>query len=140
MRDILSSRSKNTGRRIRLSVPQGAQSSRLEARMRVRALLILVGVLVSAAAAGAEPSERTREEIAYLFSHLRSSGCEFYRNGSWYPAARAADHLNQKYEYLTKRKLISTTESFIEREQHQPQVVPGALWWTTCCEQRAVVH
>lgn len=88
----------------------------------ILALFILAGLSRSLAATAAEPDERTRAEIAYLFSHLRASGCEFYRNGSWYPATRAVEHLNKKYEYLAKRKLISTTESFIERAAAQSSV------------------
>ena len=62
----------------------------------------------------AEPDATTRTEIAHLLQYLQSSGCQFQRNGSWYPSARAASHLNQKYEYLLKRGLLTNTESFIE--------------------------
>jgi hypothetical protein len=60
------------------------------------------------------PDATTRTEISHLLQYLESSGCQFQRNGSWYPSARAAGHLNQKYEYLLKRGLVTNTESFIE--------------------------
>jgi hypothetical protein len=63
----------------------------------------------------AGPDETTRVEIAHLLKHLESSGCQFQRNGSWYAPARAASHLNQKYEYLLKKGLVTSTESFIQR-------------------------
>ena len=63
----------------------------------------------------AGPNEATRAEIAHLLQHLESSGCQFQRNGSWYPSGRAASHLNQKYEYLLKKGLVTDAESFIER-------------------------
>ncbi len=63
----------------------------------------------------AAPDETTRAEIAHLLKHLESSGCQFQRNGSWYAPARAVSHLNQKYEYLLKRGLVTNAESFIER-------------------------
>jgi hypothetical protein len=63
----------------------------------------------------AEPDAITRVEIAHLLEYLGSSGCQFQRNGSWYAPARAASHLNQKYEYLLKKGLVKSTESFIER-------------------------
>jgi hypothetical protein len=63
----------------------------------------------------AGPDETTRAEIAHLLKFLESSGCQFQRNGSWYASARAASHLNQKYEYLLKKGLVTNAESFIER-------------------------
>jgi Family of unknown function (DUF5329) len=63
----------------------------------------------------ASPDETTRAEIAHLLKYLESSGCQFQRNGSWHAPARAASHLNQKYEYLLKKGLVTNTESFIER-------------------------
>jgi hypothetical protein len=63
----------------------------------------------------AGPDEVTRAEITHLLKYLEGSGCQFQRNGSWYQPARAADHLNQKYEYLLKKSLITNAESFIER-------------------------
>ena len=65
--------------------------------------------------ANAEISPNTKQEIAHLFTHLKSSGCEFNRNGTWYKADKAVAHLNQKYEYLLGKNLISTAEDFIER-------------------------
>ena len=62
----------------------------------------------------AEPDAVTRAEVAHLLEHLETSGCQFQRNGSWYSPARAASHLNQKYEYMLKKGLVTNTESFIE--------------------------
>jgi len=62
----------------------------------------------------AEPDAVTRTEVAHLLKYLETSGCQFQRNGSWYPPARAASHLNQKYEYMLKKGLVANTESFIE--------------------------
>jgi Family of unknown function (DUF5329) len=77
--------------------------------------LLAVLVLFVSFSASAEVSPNARQEISYLFTHLKSSGCEFNRNGSWYKADAAADHLNQKYEYLLDKGYISTTEDFIAR-------------------------
>ena len=66
-------------------------------------------------AGSAEPDAGTRAEIAHLLQYLATSGCQFQRNGSWYASARAASHLNQKYEYLLKKGLIANAETFIER-------------------------
>lgn len=81
----------------------------------VKALVMLMALVVFGSVAAAEPDARTRDEIAYLFSTLRSSDCQFFRNGDWYAAQRATQHLNTKYEYLLRKGLVSTTETFIDR-------------------------
>ena len=78
-------------------------------------ILLTVLALFVSFSASAEVSANTKQEITYLFTHLKSSGCEFNRNGSWYKADAAAAHLNQKYEYLLGKGYISTTEDFIAR-------------------------
>lgn len=53
-------------------------------------------------------------EINQLFAALKNSNCEFSRNGSWYSAPKASEHLQRKYDYLQKKGLVTSTESFIE--------------------------
>ncbi|HOY70189.1 MAG TPA: DUF5329 domain-containing protein [Methylotenera sp.] len=77
--------------------------------------LLAALALFAAFSANAEISPNAKQEIAHLFTHLKTSGCEFNRNGTWYNAEKAVAHLNQKYEYLLGKKLISTTEDFIVR-------------------------
>ena len=61
------------------------------------------------------PSSTTAREITSLFTSLETSGCEFNRNGSWYTAAKASEHLKRKYDYLAKKHLVDSAESFIAR-------------------------
>ena len=63
----------------------------------------------------AAPDQVTQQEIDYLLTRLETSGCQFFRNGSWYDANRARQHLERKYAWLVKRDLVATTEQFIER-------------------------
>lgn len=86
----------------------------MTATSRILAVAV-VALLGAATVSSAEPDEVARTEIAHLLKHLESSGCQFQRNGSWYAPARAASHLNQKYEYLLKKGLVTSAESFIER-------------------------
>lgn len=72
------------------------------------ALLLAATVLAKA------PTTATELEINSLFATLRASDCEFFRNGDWYKANKASDHLQRKYEALQKKGLITNTESFIE--------------------------
>ncbi|MGE0359022.1 MAG: DUF5329 domain-containing protein [Burkholderiales bacterium] len=78
-------------------------------------LLALVAALFPGLATSADPGMRTEAEIAHLMAHLRASGCQFNRNGTWHDAARAVEHIRSKYDYLKKRDLVPTAEAFIER-------------------------
>lgn len=65
-------------------------------------------------ALSAPPREVSRE-IDHLLHYIERSGCDFYRNGSWYDGRRASAHLRLKYEYLSQRHEIASTEDFIEK-------------------------
>jgi Family of unknown function (DUF5329) len=65
--------------------------------------------------ARAESPPGARVEIEYLLHHIETSGCEFYRNGSWYDARRAEMHLRDQYQYLVGRDLIDSAEDFIDQ-------------------------
>ncbi len=60
------------------------------------------------------PADPAPREIAGLFARLEQSNCQFNRNGSWYDAKQASDHLRQKYDYLVRRHLVTNAESFID--------------------------
>jgi hypothetical protein len=77
-------------------------------------LLAMAIAILAVPVWSAEPDTVTRTEVAHLLKYLQTSGCQFQRNGSWYPPARAASHLNQKYEYMLKKGLVINAESFIE--------------------------
>ncbi len=70
---------------------------------------VMVGTWASALPA------RAAVEVEHLLQFVRDSGCQFYRNGSWYEATGAADHLRSKYAYLLKRGQITTAEDFIRK-------------------------
>jgi hypothetical protein len=79
-----------------------------------------VGVLLAAALVGlpvahAATPVKVENEINRLLGAVEGSGCEFYRNGSWYNSQDAVAHLRGKYKYLSERNLVNTTEQFIER-------------------------
>jgi hypothetical protein len=80
--------------------------------MRLGYLLLLALVMVAPAAAAPPPA--AVREIEGLIAALGASGCDFQRNGSWYPAQKAEQHLRRKYEYLRERDKVATAEQFIE--------------------------
>jgi uncharacterized protein DUF5329 len=71
--------------------------------------------LLLASLAMAAPTADVQAEIEYLLRHIEDSGCEFYRNGSWYNGGRARAHLYEKYRYFVAHGGIITADEFIER-------------------------
>ncbi len=54
-------------------------------------------------------------EIEHLLTYVGNSHCEFYRNGTWYPAAKANAHLREKLGLLNAGNQIQSGETFIEK-------------------------
>jgi hypothetical protein len=103
-------------------------------RFRLGAVPLVVSVIVWSLvshAIGAEPSAIVRDEIQNLLTNLERSGCQFFRNGEWYGAAEAKDHLNQKYNYLLKRGLIRNSEDFIRMAATESSV-SGKAYQVRC--------
>ncbi len=65
--------------------------------------------------ASAAPPAGAQTEINYLLGFVESSGCEFYRNGSWYDSKKAQLHLRDKYQILAAADQINTAEDFIDK-------------------------
>jgi hypothetical protein len=91
----------------------------------MKTLYRTAGALLLAAAvhgvAWAAPEPRTQAEIAHLLDYVATPGCEFNRNGSWHAGADARAHLQKKYDYLLKRKLVT------DAEQHEWERLPGQV-------------
>jgi hypothetical protein len=78
-----------------------------------RAILGLALAVALLPAARAAPPASAQAEINYLLQFVETSGCAFYRNGSWFDAASAQKHLRKKYELLANGDRINTAEDFI---------------------------
>ena len=65
--------------------------------------------------ARAAPPAIAQTEINYLLGFIELSGCQFYRNGSWYDSHQAQAHLRSKYDALAATGRIETAEDFIEQ-------------------------
>lgn len=70
-------------------------------------------VIFSATTYAVGISSEASAEIEHLLNYISSSGCEFYRNGTWHKVDVAREHLTKKYQYLLKNKLIKNAEDFI---------------------------
>jgi hypothetical protein len=69
----------------------------------------------AASAAQTTPPSSTQLEITSLLESVGASGCDFYRNGTWYDAKQAQRHLQMKYSGLAGGHRIATAEEFIAR-------------------------
>lgn len=67
-------------------------------------------------ASGTAPSDSlARREVDGILSRLRISGCRFQRNGSWYDAGVASDHLARKRKHLAEHGGFASAEEFIDK-------------------------
>jgi hypothetical protein len=78
-------------------------------------VLALIAALCILPAARAAPLPTAELEINHLLGLIEQSGCEFFRNGTWYDAQRAAAHLRTKYDALSASEEIATAEDFIDK-------------------------
>ncbi|HEX7053643.1 MAG TPA: DUF5329 domain-containing protein [Burkholderiales bacterium] len=99
--------------------------------------LFLALLLLPGAGIAGEPSPVAREEIGHLMGYLGGSGCRFNRNGTWYSAADAAQHLNGKYDYLLRKGLVASAEDFIDRAASESSM-SGKPYQVQCGAQAAV--
>ena len=99
-------------------------------------LWLATAILVGVSFAG-EPPTATNVEITYLLSAVRTSGCQFYRNGTWYGSGEAASHLGRKYQYLLDRGLVSSPEAFIEKAASESSL-SGQAYQVKCGSGPAV--
>lgn len=79
---------------------------------------VLLGIVLGLSCwpvAFAQPFTTAQTEITYLLNYVEISGCDFYRNGSWYDSVQAQKHLHTKFDYLSARNRIATAEDFIEQ-------------------------
>ena len=104
--------------------------------------LVLSLFIAAAPCEAAELSSRSRAEIEALLSRLAESSCQFNRNGTLYTATEAKAHLVVKLNFLLERKLVGSTEQFIELAASKSstsgenylvvcqgaQAVPSASW------------
>jgi len=100
--------------------------------LRVSFLLALLAAPVFAA-----PSPQAAAEIEHLITALGRSGCDFQRNGSWYPSRKAEEHLRRKYKWLRDHDKVATAEQFIEGAGTRSSV--SGLAYHVRCPGRPVV-
>jgi hypothetical protein len=76
-------------------------------------------------------------EIEALLQALRTSGCRFQRDDTWYDASRAADHLATKRDHLNRWNRIRSAEDFIRLAGTQSSM-SGRAYRVACPQQPEV--
>ena len=70
--------------------------------------------LLTRPALAADESPVTTAEISHLMTLIRTSNCEFLRNGSWHTPQAAHDHISTKLKYIRYRDTLRDAEQFID--------------------------
>ncbi len=91
---------------------------------------MILGMALASAASAAIPSS-TELEVNSLLEYVGASGCEFYRNGTWYDSKHAQAHLLMKYQILVRRNLITSSEDFIALAASKSSIT-GQLYGIRC--------
>jgi hypothetical protein len=97
---------------------------------------LIAGLTLLPAAHAATPLA-AQAEIDYLLDFVETSGCEFYRNGTWHDSATARAHLRSKYEAYASFSQINTAEEFIEKAATKSSITGEA--YEARCGGREVV-
>jgi hypothetical protein len=101
-----------------------------------RVLRLVLGLALLPVAHAAPPAI-AQTEINYLLGFVENSGCEFFRNGSWYDSKKAQAHLRYKYEMLAAADRINTAEDFIEQAATRSSLT-GQPYQVRCSGDAAV--
>ena len=81
--------------------------------------LVLFCLFVTAASHGAI-QKATKEEIQHLLSYVKSTDCQYERNGTQHTGVEAVAHIQKKYDYYVDD--IKTAEDFIEYSATQSKM------------------
>jgi len=76
----------------------------------LRAAMLLLALSLCVPRHAAAP-----DAVDHLLDYLERSGCDFNRNGRWYPAKDARAHIAGKHAYLLDKGWVSTAEEFVAR-------------------------
>lgn len=85
---------------------------------RTAGVIILLGAFAALSVPSVAPpaglSSTVQSEVAHLLTYIERSGCQFYRNGTWYGDTKVArEHVELKYHYFAGKGQVNSTEDFI---------------------------
>jgi hypothetical protein len=76
-------------------------------------MTLWTGIALAVTSLALSASPQVEAEIDQLLAALNGSDCRFQRNGTWYDAHRAAEHLQTKRDYFRRLDRIHSAEDFI---------------------------
>ena len=94
--------------------PTNVVQKKLTRRAFAAAWGLTLGYLLCPAACIAQ-TQPEQAEVEHLLTFVGASGCEFYRNGTWYSATQAEAHLRGKLAMVASQNQLLTGEEFIEK-------------------------
>lgn len=77
-------------------------------------ILLLLLIVLPVMAIGEATRIDSEKEIEHLFQFIEHSGCTFIRNNDSYSGVRAREHIQKKFNYISKRKKQLSAEQFIK--------------------------
>lgn len=75
-------------------------------------------------------------EVKHLLSFVKDSDCIINRNGSNYPAEKAIEHIEKKYDYF--RDEIKNTEDFIKYSATKSTM--SGDYYTVSCQGKKTIR
>ena len=109
-----------------------AAKSHPAASHRLRNALFAVMAIIAQGASAHGEAATTAGEIDHLMAFVQSSGCEFNRNGTWYPASAAHDHILKKLNYIRDRTTIPSAEYFIQEAASRSSMGDRMMYQIRC--------
>ena len=103
--------------------------------MYVVIFVILYSIPLASVISRADVPESQKSEVAHLLEYVRTSDCEFERNGKLYDGNRAYEHIKGKYEYFADD--ITSTETFIEYAATK-SMISGKYYLVRCGDSEPV--
>jgi hypothetical protein len=76
-------------------------------------MTLWTGIALAVTSLALSAAPQVDAEIDQLLAALKGSGCRFQRNGTWYDAHVAAEHLGTKLVHLRRLDRIHSAEDFI---------------------------
>jgi hypothetical protein len=76
-------------------------------------MTLWTGIALAVTSLALSATPQVDAEIDQLLAALKGSDCRFQRNGTWYDAHMAAEHLGTKRVYFRRLDRIHSTEDFI---------------------------
>lgn len=96
--------------------------------------LILLSLLVTTTS-HAVPQNTVQQEIQHLLQFVKSTDCQYQRNGTSHTGVEAVKHIQKKYDYFLDD--IKTAEDFIKYSATKSKM-SGNKYQVLCENQKAI--